>query len=37
MIARNGDAPTRRPSFMGRLPAQPHVEPAPFGGLLHRR
>jgi len=37
MIARNGDAPTRRPTFMGRLPSQPHVEPAPFGGSSHRR
>jgi flagellar biosynthesis/type III secretory pathway protein FliH len=31
MIARNGEALTRRPSFMGRLPAQPLVEPAAFG------
>ena len=36
MIARNGEAPTRRPSFMGRLPAQPQVEPAAFGSPLRR-
>ena len=37
MIARNGDAPTRRPTFMGRIPSQPHVEPAAFGGAPLRR
>ena len=37
MIARNGDAPTRRPTFMGRMPSQPHVEPAAFGGAPLRR
>ena len=37
MIARNGEAPTRRPSFMGRLPSQPQVEPAAFGGPAPRR
>ena len=37
MIARNGDALTRRPTFMGRVPSQPHVEPAAFGGALLRR
>jgi len=37
MIARNGDAPTRRPTFMGRIPSQPHVEPAAFGGTPLRR
>ena len=37
MIARNGEAHTRRPSFMGRLPSQPQVEPAAFGGPAPRR
>lgn len=37
MIARNGEAPTRRPSFLGRIPTQPHVEPASFGGAPLRR
>ena len=37
MIARNGDTPTRRPTFMGRVPRQPHVESAAFGGALLRR
>ncbi len=37
MIARNGEAPTRRPAFMGRLPSQPQVEPAAFGGPPLRR
>jgi flagellar assembly protein FliH len=37
MIARNGEAPTRRPTFMGRLPSQPQVDPAAFGGMPHRR
>jgi len=37
MIARNGEAPTRRPTFMGRLPSQPQVEPAEFGGPALRR
>jgi flagellar assembly protein FliH len=37
MIARNGEAPTRRPTFMGRLPLEPQVDPAPFGGTPHRR
>lgn len=32
MIARNGEAATRRPSFMGRLPESPLVGPAPFAG-----
>ncbi len=32
MIARNGEAATRRPSFMGRLPDNPLVGPAPFAG-----
>jgi flagellar biosynthesis/type III secretory pathway protein FliH len=32
MIARNGEAATRRPSFMGRLPENPMVGPSPFGG-----
>ena len=37
MIARNGEATTRRPTFMGRLPSQPQVEPAAFGGSPLRR
>jgi flagellar biosynthesis/type III secretory pathway protein FliH len=37
MIARNGEAPTRRPTFMGRMPSQPHMESAAFGGALLRR
>jgi flagellar assembly protein FliH len=32
MIARNGEAATRRPSFMGRVPPSPLVEPAAFAG-----
>jgi flagellar assembly protein FliH len=32
MIARNGEAATRRPTFMGRVPQSPLIEPSPFSG-----
>jgi flagellar biosynthesis/type III secretory pathway protein FliH len=37
MIARNGEALTRRPTFMGCMPGQPHMESAAFGGAPLRR